>query len=98
MAVSVTDFEKDSLSSVYHYFDPDEGRRSLGTFSILAEIELCKRQNRSHYYLGYWIQGCASMEYKGQFGPHETLYEGEWRRQGEGPSPQRKNDHGSKER
>ncbi len=82
LAVSLVDVDGDALSSVYHYFDPDHRDRSLGTFSALAEIEAGRAHGLSYYYLGYWIQGCRTMEYKARFRPHEVLVDGEWRRVG----------------
>jgi len=30
-------------------------------------------------YLGYYIEGCRSMEYKGKFGPNQVLgLDGQW--------------------
>lgn len=78
LGVSICDVSKRSISSVYHYFDPDEPKRSLGVFSVLKEIELCRRKKIPYYYLGYWIQGCKAMEYKNQYNPHELLIDGEW--------------------
>lgn len=78
LAVSICDVSKRSISSVYHFFDPDEHRRSLGVYSVLKEIELCREKKITWYYLGYWIEGCPTMDYKRQYQPHELLIEGEW--------------------
>jgi len=80
LGVSIVDRCEESLSSVYHFFEPAAARRSLGTFSILAEIELCRRDAVPYYYLGYWVEGCAAMEYKARFHPHEILVGDEWTR------------------
>jgi len=80
LAVGICDVATESLSSVYFYFDPAQARRSLGTFGVLREIEYARRQLIRHYYLGYWIDGCRSMEYKIGFGPNEVLYpDNRWR-------------------
>jgi arginine-tRNA-protein transferase len=69
-----------SLSSVYFYFDPDQGRRSLGIFSALWEIAFAAGRNLPHYYLGYWVRDCAAMKYKADFRPCELLgADGVWR-------------------
>lgn len=70
-----------SLSSVYFYFDPDHARRGLGTFGALYEIDYARRElDTPYYYLGYWVKGCAAMEYKSAFGPSEVLHsDGVWR-------------------
>jgi arginine-tRNA-protein transferase len=79
VAVSILDVCTRSVSAVYHFFDPDEGDRSLGVFSVLAEIEWTAQLGVPHYYLGYWIEGCATMHYKANYGPHEVLGDGVWR-------------------
>lgn len=78
VAVAVTDLLRDGLSAVYTFFDPTLAHLSLGTFSLLWQIELCKRLNRPWLYLGYWIQGCKKMAYKSQFHPHEAYIGGQW--------------------
>jgi arginyl-tRNA--protein-N-Asp/Glu arginylyltransferase len=78
VAVSLLDVCARSLSSVYHFFDPDHARRSLGVFSVLAEIEQAKRIGVPFYYLGYWVQGSRTMQYKADYGPHELLRDGRW--------------------
>lgn len=80
LAVGICDLCERSLSSVYFFHDPAERRRGLGTFGALMEIDFARRANISHYYLGYWIHGCATMEYKSSFRPCELLHtDGVWR-------------------
>jgi arginine-tRNA-protein transferase len=78
VAVSVLDRFDDALSSVYCYYDPDQPRRSLGTFMVLNEIDYCCKQHLSWLYLGFLVRGCAKMEYKARFRPHEVLEKGQW--------------------
>ena len=73
IGVSVADRASSGLSSVYMYFDPGESARSLGTYSILWEIQHCRREKLPHYYLGYLVSGCGKMEYKARFNPYEVL-------------------------
>lgn len=73
VAVSVADRLPSGLSSVYMYFDPLEAARSLGTYSILWEIEHCRNAKLPYYYLGYLVSGCAKMSYKARFQPCEIL-------------------------
>lgn len=83
IGAGICDLSASSLSSVYFYFDPAEARRGLGTFSVLYEIDLARRLGISHYYLGYWVEGCRQMEYKASFRPHEVLDPtGSWRASG----------------
>jgi arginyl-tRNA--protein-N-Asp/Glu arginylyltransferase len=78
VAVTILDVCAASVSSVYHWFDPAEARRSLGVFSVLAEIAWTAQQRIPHYYLGYWIEGAPTMHYKADYGPHELLRAGRW--------------------
>lgn len=63
----------DALSSVYFVFHEDFADRSLGIYSVLRECRLAVERGRRWYYLGYWVQGNATMAYKGRFAPRETL-------------------------
>lgn len=78
IGASICDVGARSVSSVYHYFDPAYAWRSPGVFSALQEIRLCNEWNVPHYYLGYWVEGCASMDYKRNYKPHELLINGKW--------------------
>lgn len=80
IGVSLCDVSRQSISSVYHFFDPAESKRSLGVFSVLKEIDLCQRKSVPWYYLGFWVEGCRTMEYKNQYRPYELLVDGEWER------------------
>lgn len=73
VAVSVVDQCPRGLSSVYTYFDPDFADRSLGTYSVLYEVEWCRGAGLPYYYLGYYVAGSPTMEYKSRFGPNEIL-------------------------
>ena len=73
VGVSIVDRLPRGLSSVYMYFDPTFRSRSLGTFSVLWEIDLCRREGLSHYYLGYYVAGTNTMSYKSRFRPNEVL-------------------------
>ena len=79
--IGFLDGADDGLSSVYFAYDPDVERRSLGTWSIMREIELAGDMGLTWYYLGYWIADCSRMAYQGRFGPHQILdwETGAWR-------------------
>ena len=80
LAVGICDLCPSVLSSVYLYFDPAAARRGLGTFAALHEIEFARRRGLAHYYLGYWVHGCRTMQYKQSFAPNEVLHpDGQWR-------------------
>ena len=73
IGVGLADRCPGGLSSVYMYFDPAFAGRSLGTFSVLWEIEYCRRENLPYDYLGYYVAGCQKMAYKARFRPNEML-------------------------
>ncbi|HXG08880.1 MAG TPA: arginyltransferase [Gemmataceae bacterium] len=67
------------LSAIYFFYDPDHRRRSLGTWNILSLIEHAAGRKIPHVYLGYYVAGCPSMEYKARFVPNQLLDEtGQW--------------------
>jgi arginine-tRNA-protein transferase len=70
----------DGISAVYSFYDPDENRRSLGTWLILQLIERVRRQEQRYVYLGYWIAGSRKMGYKTRFQPLEALGAAGWTR------------------
>src|SRR5699024_2305580 len=71
VAVAAVDQVADGLSAVYTFFDPEEHRRSPGTFAVLYQIELARDRGLDHVYLGYWIEQSAKMRYKMNFRPLE---------------------------
>ncbi len=77
-AISLLDVCTRSVSAVYHFFDPEFAHRSLGVFSVLSEIEWTKQRGVPHYYLGYWVEGAPTMQYKANYRPHELLRDGRW--------------------
>lgn len=80
LGVALTDMLADGLSMVYSFYEPGEGRRSLGTFMILDHIERARRLGLPHLYLGYWVQGSRKMAYKARFLPQERLGLNGWSR------------------
>ena len=79
VAVSVTDHLDNGLSAVYTFYDPDMARRSPGVFTLLWQIEQCRRLDLNWLYLGYWISECRKMSYKDQYRPCEILAPEGWR-------------------
>jgi len=71
VGVGWLDVAGDGLSSVYFSFAPEQSRRQLGILSILCEIALTRDRGLPHYYLGYFVPGCAAMAYKDQFHPRQ---------------------------
>ncbi|WP_373505006.1 arginyltransferase [Aestuariivirga sp.] len=69
----------DGISMIYSFYDPDEARRSLGTFMILDNMARVKRLGLPYLYLGYWVRGSRKMDYKAKFLPQERLTADGWR-------------------
>src|SRR5690606_22555658 len=80
IGVAVCDRLDDGLSAVYTFYDPDQIRRSLGVFAILAQIDKARALGLPHLYLGYWIKQCEKMRYKIQYRPLELLINRRWMR------------------
>lgn len=78
VGVSILDFGRKAASSVYHYFDPDEAKRSIGVYSAMKEIEICRRSGIDWYYLGYYVADCSRLSYKAGYWPHERRLDGVW--------------------
>jgi arginine-tRNA-protein transferase len=69
-----------ALSAIYFFYDPSERQRSLGTWNVLSILDHAARRGLAHVYLGYYVEGCASMVYKSRFAPNEILWpDGTWR-------------------
>jgi arginine-tRNA-protein transferase len=78
VGVAIVDRAENALSAVYCYYDPDRAELSLGTYSILKQIELCRKFELRYLYLGLYIAESPHMSYKARFLPHERLIGGHW--------------------
>ena len=78
VAVAYVGEGEESLNSIYAFMDPEHVRRSLGVFDVLSEIDEARRLGKSYLYLGYYVKGCKSMEYKASYRPHEILGREGW--------------------
>jgi arginine-tRNA-protein transferase len=68
-----------ALSAIYFFYDPAERHRSLGTWNVVKLIEACAARGLPYLYLGYYVAGCQSMEYKKNFVPNQILgVDGQW--------------------
>jgi arginyl-tRNA--protein-N-Asp/Glu arginylyltransferase len=80
VGVAVVDRSANALSAVYCYYDPACDGLSVGTYSILKQVELSRRWKLRYLYLGLYIGECEAMAYKARFLPHERLLDGRWAR------------------
>jgi len=80
VAVGYVDDLPTSYSAIYFFYDPERRDRSLGTFNVLSILDRARRAGKEFVYLGYYVEGCRSMEYKVRFRPNQLLgLDGEWR-------------------
>ncbi len=73
IAVDLIDILPNGISSIYFYYDPIYESHSLGTYSLLKQIEYAREKNLDWIYLGYYVKGCQSLEYKASYQPLLTL-------------------------
>lgn len=78
VAVSYVGEAEDALNAIYSILEPRESSRSLGTYSILRQIEEGRRREKQYLYLGFRIRGCRSMAYKSRFRSHELRIGERW--------------------
>ncbi|MDE0951286.1 MAG: arginyltransferase [Halioglobus sp.] len=78
VAVAVVDRLEDGLSAIYTFFDPEEDRRSLGTYAILWQAEQARQMGLNYLYLGYWIRDCQKMAYKSDYRPLQVYRNSRW--------------------
>ena len=73
IAVGYVDALPEGLSAIYFYHDPAERHRSLGTYNVLSILASARERGLPHVYLGYYVDGCRSLDYKARFRPNEVL-------------------------
>jgi leucyl-tRNA---protein transferase len=80
VAASFLDLGRRSTSAVYAMFDPEESRRSLGVFTMLAALDFTRETGRRHYYPGYACREPSVYDYKKNFAGLEAYdWRGAWR-------------------
>ncbi|MFO1459078.1 MAG: arginine-tRNA-protein transferase [Verrucomicrobiota bacterium] len=67
IAVSYLARGERSVASLYGFFDPRFGRRSLGLLTMLQEIDFARSAGCDLYYPGYALLDSSSMDYKKRF-------------------------------
>lgn len=79
IGVALGDFTKKTFSAIYTFYDMPGTKMSLGTFSVLKQLEFSHRQGIRYFYLGYYISENDSLMYKANFRPNEVFIGLEWR-------------------
>jgi arginine-tRNA-protein transferase len=79
IGVGYVDLLPEAMSAIYFFYEPDERGRSLGVFNVMSIIAEAARLGIPHLYLGYFVEGCQSLEYKAHFLPNQTMGpSGDW--------------------
>lgn len=76
LAVSFLDIGEHAASSLYAMFDTDESARSLGNFTLLAELEFARHSGKEFLYTGYAHEEHSFYDYKKHFAATEYY---DWR-------------------
>ena len=73
VGIDLVDILPNGISSIYFYYDPDYEAYSLGTYSMLQQIQIAKDNNLDWIYMGYYVQECQSLAYKSRYTPYQIL-------------------------
>jgi arginyl-tRNA--protein-N-Asp/Glu arginylyltransferase len=79
IGVALADCTKNTFSAIYTFYVPPNSKVSLGTYSILRQMEYARYKKILYFYLGYYITSNQSLNYKANFRPNEVYIEHEWR-------------------
>ena len=79
IGIALGDHTTNAFSAIYTFYDTDASKLSLGTFSILKQLEYCRQKGVKFYYLGYYIEDNQSLRYKAGFRPNEVYIDHSWR-------------------
>jgi len=71
VGVGYVDAVPEGLSAVYFFHDPNDWQRGLGTWNVLSIIDRAAKLQLPFVYLGYFVAGSASLEYKANFRPYQ---------------------------
>jgi len=80
VALSYFDLGEQSAASIQGIYHPEYRKHSLGFFTMLAEIELCRANGLQYFYPGYVVPGYDRFDYKLRIGEVEyfDLGAGSW--------------------
>lgn len=73
VGVGVCDETPRALSAVYFFWDPERAPASLGVAHVVNLVADARAKGLRWVYLGYRVEGCASLVYKARYRPHELL-------------------------
>ncbi|MBI5608142.1 MAG: arginyltransferase [Deltaproteobacteria bacterium] len=78
VGIAIFDRAADALSAVYCHYRPDVPGLSIGVFSVMVHLELCRQWQLPYLYLGFVIDESRAMRYKAGYLPHQRLEGGVW--------------------
>ena len=79
VGVILIDINKNNLSAVYSFFNPDYSKFGMGNFMIAKCLLYGKENNYKYLYLGYYIEEVSNMAYKIRFKPGQILKDNSWK-------------------
>ena len=79
VGVALADITRRAFSAVYTFYSNPTPKMSLGTLSIVKQIEFCRNRGIPYYYMGYFISHNHSLAYKANYRPNEIYVSNEWR-------------------
>ena len=78
VGVMLIDVQKNAISAVYSFFEPEYIKHGLGNFMIIKSLLYGKEKSFKYLYLGYYIREVSSMAYKIRFKPGQILKNSKW--------------------
>ncbi|MDH5763424.1 MAG: arginyltransferase [Nitrospinota bacterium] len=79
IGVALADVTRKTFSAIYTFYSTQYSHLSLGTFSIIKQIQFCQSRGIPYFYMGYFIAKNKSLAYKANFRPNEVYINHEWR-------------------
>lgn len=79
VGAALADVTRKTFSAVYTFYTLPDPKMSLGTFSVLKQIQFSQGRSMPYFYMGYYIDGNQSLAYKANFRPNEVYVNHEWR-------------------
>jgi arginine-tRNA-protein transferase len=81
VGVGYVDVLPGAMSAIYFFYDPAERDRSLGVWNVLSVLASARHRGVEFVYLGFYVEGCRSLEYKAKYRPNEVLdpADGAWK-------------------
>lgn len=73
VGVGLCDETPGAWSAIYFFYEPSLANLSIGTANVVIQIEIARMRQIPHVYLGYRVEDCPSLAYKGTFRPQERL-------------------------